>query len=395
MSTTPVTTTALAPKPDKLVKFESLQKLIATRKSDFEALAGKALDPQRVFKMFLDHAWRTPDVLHSTPDSIVRALMYCAQLKLEPCGAWGVWLTPFRNSYNVGTRDEPRWEQRLEIVPIVDYRGLATLMRRNANVRALSMHEVYEKDTYSVRFGDDEHIEHVPANAAEEDRGKIIAAYAVATLDGGWKQRCWMWRADIDRIRAKSKAGAGKSSPWTTDYGPMAMKTAIKQLAKLLPVTDEFREALDTIDAIETAADDATVIDNATGEIVEPRRSRADALKRDLWARREPAPPPIDVPAGEPEEPFERDEPEPREDDAAPAEGDADPKWTSADTEALRGQLDALYASLVDLAGESKAKAAWNGNRGPGSLRGVRSQAHADRRLDAARALVEAAKRAE
>lgn len=361
-------------------KFLSLKDFLTRKNDQVAAIAGKALDPERVLKIVLDAAASNEKLLACSPESLLRAMLYCAKIRLEPVGAWGVWLVPY------GTA----------VTPIIDYRALISLVKRAGDVRTVSAHVVYEHDVFDVQFGDDESIRHVPELDSEK-RGKLKAVYAIATLKDGMRQRVVLAKADVDRYRAKSKASG--SGPWVTDYEAMAMKTAIKRLCNLLPIPHDMGSVLDEEERAQGI--DPATIDPTTGEVLDEEpapaqvaagSSKADALKAQLRAAAagpvvDTTATPIDAAgASEPSRP-------PEDAPASPAAAEDAPPFTEADMADFRAKLTALEAELVDLAGPTKAKAAWNGASGPGSLRGVRSHAAAEKRLTAARALVDQAKR--
>ncbi|MBZ4283979.1 recombinase RecT, partial [Streptococcus pneumoniae] len=66
-----------------------------------------------------------------------------------------------------------------------------------------------------------------------------------------------MNREEIDGIMKrsqgyKSAVQYNKSHPWLSDYNEMAKKTAFRRLAKWLPLSAEFRDALDKDDDVVT-----------------------------------------------------------------------------------------------------------------------------------------------
>lgn len=283
-------TTAVATRDERAEKYAAVRDFLTTRKSQISAIAGKALDTERVLKICLDAASGNSDLLDCTPESLLRSLLYCAKLGLEPLGAWGVHLVPYRNKHNGG---------RFECTPITDYRGLITLVTRSGKVKTISAHVVYESDKLDVEFGDNEHLIHKPSLVAADKRGPMTAAYAIATLADGDKQRAFLTRSEVDRIGSKSRAG-----PWVTDYEAMALKTAIRALCNKLPVTFEVREAITDGDkhefgdsasmVIDTQADDVTpelaggagpALPAVTQEPL-PTATRAEAMKAELRAQK-------------------------------------------------------------------------------------------------------------
>lgn len=81
-----------------------------------------------------------------------------------------------------------------------------------------------------------------------EDRGEAIGAYAIAILPDGKRLCKVMSKSDIEKIKVMSKGAKSEYSPWNaTASDPekwMWKKTAVKQLAKLLPKTEELNQAI-------------------------------------------------------------------------------------------------------------------------------------------------------
>lgn len=67
--------------------------------------------------------------------------------------------------------------------------------------------------------------------------------YAVAVLKGGGVQFEVMSRAEVEAVRAQSKAG--KSGPWVTHWDEMARKSVVRKLFKYLPVSIEAVRAVE------------------------------------------------------------------------------------------------------------------------------------------------------
>ena len=68
----------------------------------------------------------------------------------------------------------------------------------------------YERDQFEYQLGDDEQISHKPFLGA--DRGQPIAAYAIAKTKDGAIYREVMSVADVEKVRAASKAR--DAGPW-------------------------------------------------------------------------------------------------------------------------------------------------------------------------------------
>ena len=194
--------------------------------------------------------------------------MQCAQLGIEPGGALGhAYLLPFEN----------RRSGKTEVQFILGYKGMIDLARRSGQIVSIEARAVYERDTFSVRFGLDPDLQHEPA-WEEDDRGELRAVYAVAKLQGGGVQFEVMGRKEIERIRNESQGyktaeryGKG-NSPWHTHFDEMGRKTVLRRLFKYLPVSIEYIDAQEREDRDSSMADidmnPMPIIDSNTGEIM-------------------------------------------------------------------------------------------------------------------------------
>lgn len=66
----------------------------------------------------------------------------------------------------------------------------------------------------------------------------------MANLKDGGVQFEVMSKAQVDKVKAQSKAAGSTYSPWSTHYEEMAKKTVIRRLFKYLPVSVEMTEAV-------------------------------------------------------------------------------------------------------------------------------------------------------
>lgn len=201
------------------------------------------LTPDRLIKMACIASNGQPKLLQCTLPSIVQSVMKSAELGLDCSGTLGeAYLVPYKHSW----KDESnRWQSELRCQLIPGYRGLIKLARQGGQVAKISAHVAYAKDEFYVELGTTDTIVHRPY--MDGDRGEMRAVYAVATLNDGSTQSDWMPKADVDKIRARSKAK--DNGPWNTDYDEMARKTVVKRLCKYLPSSTErddlLRKAID------------------------------------------------------------------------------------------------------------------------------------------------------
>ena len=202
--------------PNKMDKFKGF---VEKMKPQMAAILPKHLTPERVAKVILVEAGRKPAILECTTRSMAEALMLSAQLGLEPSATLGhIYFIPFRDK-----------QRRVTIcTPIIGYKGYLELARRSGLVARLDARVVYTGEPFKVEAGLKPDIQHSIRGNVDRSDKNIVAAYAVAILKDGSEYFEILWRSDVERIRARSKAG--KTGPWVTDYARMARKTAIRAL---------------------------------------------------------------------------------------------------------------------------------------------------------------------
>ena len=222
----PMNKGAITSKPD------NLQDLLTKMVPQLKMVLPRHLTPERLVRIALTAIKSQPKLLQCDKYSILKAIMEAAQLGLEPDGLLGhAYLIPYWNS------KKNCYEAQLQ----VGYRGFLDLARRSGQVSHIFAQVVYEKDHFKFAYGTNPNLEHVPAAAA--DRGKKIAAYAIAYLTDGRTPFEVMYRDQIEKIREMSKRATEEDSPWNTHEDEMWRKTVIRRLAKYLPLSPELTRA--------------------------------------------------------------------------------------------------------------------------------------------------------
>ena len=202
----------------------------------------KHMDVDRLIRLALTSVRQNPRLAECTMPSILGAIMQAAQLGLEPDGILGqAYLVPYKNK---GT---------LEAQFQIGYRGYLALTMRSGQVRSVAAEVVYEGDSFSFAYGSKKFIRHTPTLA---ERGKPIAAYAIAHFKDGGDDFRVLQLADIERARSCSRGADRDDSPWRTHWQEMARKTAVRALAKYLPLSVEVQRA-----AVEEEYREAGMID--------------------------------------------------------------------------------------------------------------------------------------
>lgn len=236
----------------------------------------------------------------AAPETLMTALNTAAQRGLQP-GTEEFYLTPRKN--------KGRWE----ILGIIGYQGLITLMYRSGMVSSVTVEAVHANDEFRWAPGVMEKPDHKPNWFG--DRGTIIGAYAYATMKDGSTSKVVI--VDQERIATAKEASAGSHSdysPWKKHPKAMILKTAAHDLAKWVPTSavdkttgnaqavigeqnaqvqqaaiaaqpiyeDGFMEAIE--------ADDPAPGQAPTGELIgEPMAREIEARAKEKWLVQNPA----------------------------------------------------------------------------------------------------------
>lgn len=217
-----------------------------------------ALPPQVSVEKFLRVAMtalqQNPNLLNMDRGSLFAAVVSSAQLGLLPDAQLGeAYFVPFKG--------------KVTLVP--GYRGLIKLARQG-DIGFVEAEVICANDLTTYVLGDDSRFESI---VNWRDRGDPVAFYALAKYrDGGIAARVVMTKAQVDAIRAKSQAANGPA--WSDNYEEMGKKTALRRLAKLLPLSTVASGAFRMSELHEELNKGGRVID---GTVVEDEDGEAPA----------------------------------------------------------------------------------------------------------------------
>ena len=207
----------------------TLAQLIEKQKPEIARALPRHLNPERVARIATTVLRQTPLLARCTPESFLGALMSASQLGLE--------LGPLGEAYLVPYRDGKSGDYIATFIP--GYKGLIKLAWQSGQLADIWAEIVYSNDTFSYELGLNRTITHKPAKGP---RGEPIYVYAAARLKDGGTPFVVLSVEEVESIRSRSRAS--KNGPWVTDWAAMARKTAVKQLARWLPMSTEFATAV-------------------------------------------------------------------------------------------------------------------------------------------------------
>jgi recombination protein RecT len=211
-------------------------------KAQIQKALPKHLTPDRFIRVAVTAMTRTPKLAECTQASLFNALLTCSQLGIEPDGR-RAHLIPYGKDCQL----------------IIDYKGLAELAMRSGVVANIHADVVCDADTFEYDRGS------VRTHTIDfrKPRGKVYAVYAICRFKDGTEKAEVLSAEEVEAVRKRSRAG--QAGPWVTDWNEMAKKTAFRRLSKWLPLSPEYRDALDH---------DADAIDITGSVKTEPKAMR-------------------------------------------------------------------------------------------------------------------------
>lgn len=161
----------------------------------------------------------------------LRELKTAARLGLEP-GTEQFYLT---------ARKSKAHGYALIIKGIVGYQGIVELIYRAGAASSVIVEVVRANDQFSYVPGRDERPIH-GIDWFGGDRGPLVGVYAYASMkDGATSKVVVLNRQQVMDIKAKSDSKGSEYSPWNTAEESMWLKSAVRQLAKWVPTSAEFK----------------------------------------------------------------------------------------------------------------------------------------------------------
>jgi recombination protein RecT len=217
-------TTTLANPPKQGSNLRNLLSTDVVRDQIAKALP-EHLKPERFLRIAMTAITKTPKLADCTQESLMSCLLSLSSFGLEPDGR-RAHLIPFGRDCTL----------------IIDYKGLVELAMRSGIVANIHADVVRDNDV----FEEDRGLVTKHKIDRKNPRGDVYAVYAVCRFKDGTEKAEVMDREEVESIRKRSRSGG--SGPWSTDWSEMAKKTVFRRLSKWLPLSAEFRDALERDD---------------------------------------------------------------------------------------------------------------------------------------------------
>jgi len=212
----------------------------------------KHVSPDRMARIVMTALRNTPALGLCSPESFLGAVLSAAQLGLEVN-------TPLGHAYLVPYKQECQL--------ILGYQGMMDLARRSGAVKSIYAHLVRKGDTFKVRLGLSQDIEHIPSEDVDRETQPITHVYAVAKLAEGDPVFVVLTKAQVEKY--KNRSASKNSGPWKSDEEAMILKTAVRRLFTWLPKSAEMARAAAVDEALETSSRQSSAFDPTVRDVLE------------------------------------------------------------------------------------------------------------------------------
>ena len=230
--TTPEPTKALTVHQQKAL---TIRNAIESREVQLMDVMPDGLDLKRFIRTTLIAVSQNDALLECTPESLVTAIFEAAECGIQPTGSLGRgYLVPIRNTRK-GVVEAEFW---------IGYPGLIELAMRSDKVSKVWSRAVFAGDHFEVQYGTLDRIVHIPTLGADVIAANLTHVYACVAYKDGAVDFEPLTKEQVDLVRARARGANSASSPWQTDYIEQARKTAIRKLAKRMPLTPEAGRAI-------------------------------------------------------------------------------------------------------------------------------------------------------
>lgn len=201
--------------------------LVAQYRDDLAMVAPSHVNPDKLYRTMIGLLRGNESLAQAAaanPGSFIAAVFECAELGHRPGDTYH--FVPFGGKVN----------------GIEDYKGEIERMYRAGAVISVKAEIVYANDVYDF----DETTMQVPQHkrdrfAAKAARGEMVGVYAYAVMRGGALSRVVeMGRDEVMEHKAASHGSSKQDSPWVKWPRSMWLKTAVHELAKWVPTSNEY-----------------------------------------------------------------------------------------------------------------------------------------------------------
>lgn len=257
----------------------ALMQMLKKNMNALRSVLPKHISPERMARVSLNVVRHNPKLMQCAPETLLVAIMEASTLGLEIDMRGQAYLVPFWNKKT----------QTYDVQLMPGYRGLVDLAYRSGKIQSIQAAVVGENDKFDFALGLKPRLEHIPNL---QGRGAIIAAYAIAIMKDGATQFEVMSLEELEKVRNASRSK--DDGPWNDWTEQMMVKTVVKRLCKLLPLSPEVQRAVSLDDAIDAGVAQSLgeTLDSTLVEIPMPQPEAIEATSEGegVELNMEPAP---------------------------------------------------------------------------------------------------------
>lgn len=204
---------------------DPIRSLLTRYKGAIKNVLPQHLTPEKVLRVAYTVINKTPKLRQCSEVSIINAIIEASMLGLDIGRT--AHIIPFGRV----------------AVFIPDYKGFIDLAHRSNRIQAFTFKPVYSQDLFDYEEGTTRFIKHKPCR--DEDRGQLVAAYAIVFFKHGGYDFEVIERADAMSAKERSPSKNKSDSPWNKplDEWTMWCKTAVRRLAKRVPQSPDLQRA--------------------------------------------------------------------------------------------------------------------------------------------------------
>lgn len=198
--------------------------MIATRFSDLRAA-------DRFAESVTSLIEGMPVLARCTPESVLGCIMLAANLRLD--------LSPLLGEFHISTKvvDTPTQERVLIAVPIIGYQGYAKLAYNTGRVEKIETLFIREGDEWDMWADSDKGRQFLWRPKDDDEGRKWDRVVALVKIIGAGTVWATLTRSQVEARRQESQF-------WLEHFDAMARKTAIRELAPLMPKSVDLATAI-------------------------------------------------------------------------------------------------------------------------------------------------------
>ena len=202
---------------------------------NIKAVLPQHISPERFNRVVMTAVNLNPDLVSADRRSLFNACTKAATDGLIPDGREGA-LVIFKDKSG---------KKLVQWLPMVG--GLLKLIGQSGAIDSIGARIVFQKEIDDHRFkfvieDGKEKLFHDPMLWG--DRGPKVLVYAYARFkDGGYVEHAVLHRQDVEKRRAASRSSGG---PWSSWEDEMWLKTAIRYIAKRLPLSPDILQKVES-----------------------------------------------------------------------------------------------------------------------------------------------------